>query len=369
MAASSAATPVDMSAPGRPKGEYRNAQHEGTPVGAPRGGAAFCAVANVTPGRYRRSALHADERLWVEKNCYVDIWIGVLHALGLNPLACLPFTLAVDFEGDQWTFFKPSHDDLYELYGVDVQELTVWRSLLEHAQEHLAAGRLISTESDAFWLPDTAGTDYRQKHTKTTIVLNDIDVAAGRLGYFHNAGYHQLEGEDFERTFRVGAQPDPSFMPLYAELVKLDRKIERTTAELRTMSRVLLAKYLRRIPQDNPFVRFRERFERDLPWLQQQGLEHYHAWAFAATRQAGAAFELAAQHARWLAGEDGPDAAVLTDAAAALEQVSSLCKAFILKGARLVMSKKAFTDAAMFDDMALAWSRAMALLSAGSATR
>jgi len=41
--------------------------------------------------------------------------------------------VAIDFEGDQWTFFKPPHEDLKALYGIDVQELYVWRPLLEHA--------------------------------------------------------------------------------------------------------------------------------------------------------------------------------------------------------------------------------------------
>ena len=29
--------------------------------------------------------LHATERSWTETNCYVDVWIEVLHALGLDP--------------------------------------------------------------------------------------------------------------------------------------------------------------------------------------------------------------------------------------------------------------------------------------------
>jgi len=327
-----------------------------------RSSTSVCAIAGLAPSSYCRSALHADERLWVEKNCYVDIWIGMLQALQLNALACLPFVLSVDFEGDQWTFFKPSHDDLHALYGIDVQELTVWRPLLDHAQEHLAAGRLISTESDAFWLPDTAGTDYRQKHTKTTIVLNEIDVANRRLGYFHNAGYHELSGEDFVRTFRIDADPDPGFMPLYAELVKIDSVVARTEIQLKAMSLALLVKHLRRRPRSNPFVRFRTRFERDLPWLQAQGLDHYHAWAFAATRQAGAAFELASQCLHWLATGDDARGAALHEAGQSFDELSSLTKAFILKGARLVMNRKPFGDGAMFDDMAQSWDRGMSTL-------
>src|SRR5258708_5300338 len=173
--------------------------------------------------QYSRHALHAEERMWVEKNCYVDIWIEVLHALGLEPTAVMPFVVALDFEGDQWTFFKPPHDELRDLYGVDVQELNVWRPLVEHAQAHVAAGKLISTEADAFWLPDTAGTDYQRQHTKTTIVIQDFDLEKQRMGYFHNAGYYALEGEGFRQLFRVGAPAEPTFMPLFAESIRSER--------------------------------------------------------------------------------------------------------------------------------------------------
>src|SRR5579872_5956282 len=107
--------------------------------------------------QYVRNELHGSKSTWVEKNCYVDIWIEVIHALHLEPRAILPFAAMIDFEGDQWTFFKPPHSELLDLYGIDVQELNVWRPLLEHAVEHLSCGRLISTEADAFWLPDTSG--------------------------------------------------------------------------------------------------------------------------------------------------------------------------------------------------------------------
>ena len=86
----------------------------------------------------------------------------------------------VDFDGDQWTFFKPSHDDLTTLYGIDVQELNVWRPLVENAREQLGGGKLVLSEADAFFLPDTAGTDYRTQHTKTTIGIQELDLEAER---------------------------------------------------------------------------------------------------------------------------------------------------------------------------------------------
>ena len=304
------------------------------------------------PASYARSVLHAESCVWVEKNCYVDIWIEVIHALGLEPRAILPFVAAIDFEGDQWTFFKPPHAELTDLYGIDVQELNVWRPLLEHALEHLAAGKLISTESDAFWLPDTSGTDYRRQHTKSTIVLNEIDLEARTLGYWHNAGYYKLEGEDFARTFGLDQPRDPAFMPLFAELIRTDRVIQRPATELAAMSCDLWRRHLGRRPSDNPVRRFQERFERDLPAIQDKGLGYYHAWAFGSTRQLGAAFELAALNLKWLTAQGR---AGLEPATAAFEQLAASNKTFILKGARATNSRKAFDGAALFDAMADAW--------------
>jgi len=311
---------------------------------------------------YQRHALHADDRVWVEKNCYIDIWLEVLHALGCDPMAVLPFTVAIDFEGDQWTFFKPPHDELRDLYGIDVQELNCWRTLFDHAVEHLGAGKLISTEADAWWLPDTQGTDYRRQHTKTTIVINDLDPEAGRLGYFHNASYYQLDGEDYARTFRVGAEPDPAFMPLFAELVRVDRVVRRPAAELAQMSRRLWARHIVRRPDDNPVGRFRQRFERDLPWLQERGLDFYHQWAFGTVRQLGAAFELASLGLTWLEQHGAVDG--LGDAAAAFDRISNGCKTFILKAARAVNARRAFDPGTILDDVAAAWQTGTDLVAA-----
>ncbi|MBW8829947.1 MAG: DUF1839 family protein [Burkholderiales bacterium] len=306
---------------------------------------------------YERHELHAEDCIWVEKNCYVDLWIEILHSLRLEPRACMGFTLAADFEGDQWTFFKPSHDELRELYGVDVQELTVWRPLIEHAIEHLAAGKWLSTEADAFWLPDTAGTDYRRQHTKTTIVLNDIDVEAKRLGYFHNAGYFTLQGEDFVKTFRLDVDGDDAgFLPLFAELVRIDRVLKREESELKSLSRGFLRKHVARRPPTNPIGRFKERFERDLPGLQAAGPAEYHRWAFAGVRQLGAAFELVAQHLDWL----GPE-----EFAAPIEAFRSIAngsKILIFKAARAVNFGRTLDSSAGFDEMSQAWERGMVAL-------
>jgi hypothetical protein len=301
---------------------------------------------------YQRHSLHGDDRVWVEKNCYIDVWIEAVHALGCDPLAMLGFTAAIDFEGDQWTFFKPSHDEIRELYGIDVQELNIWRPLRDHSAEHVGAGKLISTEADAFYLPDTAGTDYQRQHTKTTIIINELDLDKRRLGYFHNAAYYALEGEDFVHTFRVGYEPDPKFMPLFAEVLRVDRMVKRPLSELQDLARGYLKRAVNRRPADNPVRRFAARFMQDLSSIQSEGLAFYHAWAFATIRQLGAAMELLAGHLKWLGQESAP-----------FEQISNLNKTFILKAARAVNAKRALDAAPMFDEMAAAWQAGMAMLS------
>lgn len=309
---------------------------------------------------YQRHQLHADSCVWVEKNCYVDVFIELLHALGLEPLAALGACAAVDFEGDNFTFFKPSHDELRLLFGVDVQELNVWRPLIEHAAEHLAAGKFISTEADSFNLPDTEGTDYRRNHVKTTIILADLDLDGRRLGYFHNAGYHSLEGEDFARLFRLDQAPDQAFLPLFAEVVRVDRLMRRPPGELRQLSRELVSAHVARRPGANPLLKFQRRFERDLPDIQLRGLGHYHAWAFATVRQAGAAFELLSLQLRWLAEERHDDG--LSSAADEFHRLSVAAKAFILKAARAVNTRRPLDASATFGEMASAWDRGMSLL-------
>jgi len=233
-----------------------------------------------------------------------------------------------------------------------VQELTVWRPLLEHAAEHLGAGKLLSTEADAYWLPDTAGTDYRRQHSKTTIVLNDLDLDDQRLGYFHNAAYHTLAGDDFRGLFRIDVVHDPAWLPLYAELIRCDRVLRRPQPELAAMAAPLLRAHLAHRPATNPLRRFGVRLEHDLPQLQARGLAHYHAWAFATIRQCGAAFELAAAHLRWQAQCGGTDT---QPAAESFEQIGQGCKALILKVARAVNTGRPFDTTPLIDAMADAW--------------
>jgi hypothetical protein len=316
------------------------------------------ALAGPEAGGYVPHALHGPDAVWLEKNCYVDLWIEVLASQGLDPHALWPCTVALDFEGDQWTFFKPPHDELRALYGVDVQELTVWRPLAEHAIEHLAAGRPLSIEADAFWLPDTAGTDYRQHHSKTTIVLNEVDLDARRVAYFHNAGYFEALGDDAANLLGLEAAP---VLPLYAEFVRTGRRVTRSTEELQMLALHHLGHHLSFRPATNPVRRFAARLADDLPLLREYGLVYYHSWAFGTVRQLGAAFELAA---RGLAWQGEPAGSPAQDAARAFDRIARDAKTLILKLARAVSSSRPADLAPLLDGMAQAWDDGMASLDA-----
>jgi hypothetical protein len=308
------------------------------------------------PATYKTHALHAEDSVWQEKNCYIDVWIELLHALGLDPLPLLAFTAGIDFVDDQWVFYKPSHADLYALYGIDVQEMNVWRSLSEHAVTHVSKGRIVLTEIDAFFLPDTAGTDYRSQHTKTTIGIESIDLDNHELRYFHNKSYYTLNGDDFLALFRT---PAPGSMPLFAELVRLERVQKRAASELVSLSTKLLAQYFRERPRDNPIERFGVQFSQDLQTLTAQGIARYHAYAFATLRQLGSNFELFSWYLRWL-GERGELA--LEPAAAHFKNISDTAQLLILKGARAVNGKKNADFSEQFRSMSQSWEEGMKVL-------
>lgn len=319
------------------------------------------ALLGFDPAAHQPHRLHHDERVWTESNCYVDLWIEVLHALGLDPHACLGFTLALDFEGDQWTFFKPPLGDLYTLYGIEVQELSVYRSLADQVLAQVRRGRLVMPEVDAFFLPDTRGTDYRAQHSKTTIAIQEIDVVGQRLGYFHNRGYHALSDGDFAGLLRLDPPPASGALPPYVEFAKLDALRRLPGPELLTAAIALTRGHLARLPRENPLRRFQASFAVHLQDLLAGGLAAFHAYAFVTLRQLGACFELAASFVRWLAAHGEAD---IEPAAAECEAIAAAARALQLKTARAASTGKPFDHTALLDTMAGHWSAATGCLRA-----
>jgi hypothetical protein len=317
-------------------------------------------IFELDPRAFTPHALHGHDRDFRESNCYIDLWIGMLHGYGLDPHACLAVTLASDFEGDQWTFFKPSHSDLSRLYGVRVEELTLWRPLVEQVRAQLDRKRIPLVEMDSFFLPDTAASDYKRNHVKTTIGISFMDEATRTLRYFHNAGFYELTGDDFDGIFRIGTQNAPDYLPPYCEIAKADRAVARDPAELRALSRELARTYFELRPAVNPVRAHADQLAAHLQWIVAGGLPVYHGYSFAAMRQLGANFEFAARYLRWLSN-DG----LLAEAATAFGQLSAQAKMLILKLARVANTRKPTDLSPAFAEMARAWDDGMARLADG----
>ena len=303
--------------------------------------------------------LHRTERVWTETNCYVDLWVEVMHALGLDPLAVAAFAVSTDFEGDQWTFFKHPAADLWSVFGIDVHEMNVWRPVLDHVVEQLDLGRLVTVEVDARFLPDTAGVSYRSASVKTTIVPNFVDPGSRTLGYFHNAGYFELHGDDFDALFTIvdGRPTSPTLAP-YVELVRLERMVSPAPADLTGRALGLLAEHLERRPTDNPVWRMGARLAADADWIREQGLDTFHLWAFATVRQCGASAEMAGAFCRWLSGR--LDDRALVDAAEQWQALAEGAKSLQFLMARLARGRSVDLEPTVAD-MAARWDRAQAL--------
>lgn len=237
-------------------------------------------------------------RAWPESNCYLDLWIGVLHASGLDPVAMLGPTIAVDFEGEQWRFCKPSVHAIRELYGIEVLELQLYRELEYHVVMQARRGASVLVEVDAHWLPDTAGTTYRTGHQKTTIATWQVDPGRRRLRYVHNGGLFTLSGDDYAALFDPPTSTDA--LPPYAEFARFDRLLRLPPPALAASAMRLLTQELRHRTNGDAMDRFRLSLEESLSWLEAHDLEHYHRWAFATVRQLGAAAGLAHAHLEWL---------------------------------------------------------------------
>jgi hypothetical protein len=304
------------------------------------------------PASYRPHLLHGEGRSYLESNCYTDVIIELLHGCGYEPLAAFGHLVRMDFEGDQWTFFKPPPDDLELLFGIDIHEMQPYRPLPVQMAEQIEQGRTIIVELDSWYLPDTASTSYRNAHVKTSVAADAVDPEREQLRYFHSAGLYELEGEDYRGVFRIGDFSD-DVLPPYTELVRFDAGVPLRGDELREAAVALLRKHLGARPQENPFERFGAALGSELPALLGRELDDYHAYAFATVRMAGSAFEIAASHARWLYG---PTADPVVDA---MSEIVDGCKALSFRLAR----RREFDPEPLIATLASAWARALAVLS------
>lgn len=306
-------------------------------------------IFNLDPQTWQPHALHGDDRTYLETNCYTDVLIELVAAAGHDPLPMLGGAVEVDFEFDQFTFFKTAPVDLLWLYGMEVHETQPFRDLPTQIASRLAVGQTLIPELDAYWLPDTAATSYRNAHVKTSVVAEAIDLAGQRLRYFHNAGYYELSGEDYRGIFRLEGATPAQVLPPYVDLVRWSAPAAESAQGI---ALELFRGHLARRPTSNPFARFGAHLEAEFPRLLAGELADYHEYAFATVRMAGAAFELLGSYAQWQFGYQSE----------ALAEIVGGTKMLSFRLAR----RREFDVAGAVAPMADAWERAIAELDKAS---
>ncbi|PXW35283.1 UNVERIFIED_CONTAM: uncharacterized protein DUF1839 [Williamsia faeni] len=306
------------------------------------------------PGTYQPHFAHSDNRIWRETNCYADLWIEVLHALGHDPVPSFVSALSADHDGEQWTFLKMEQTDLRILYGLEVTEDTLWRPVLDTVESGPRRSLFHTVEVDSWWLPDTIGTDYHSAHVKTTIVPAAVDRDNRSLVYFHNAGLFELSGDDFTGVFGLDLI-DGETLPPYVEQVRSFADRAQPDAVLTSVR-----EHLSRRAAGDPMERLARSIDEAVVWLPEYGLETFHQWAFATLRQCGASAELAADLSAYLGAGPAPGA----DAARVpFLEVAETAKSVQFKLARAARGRKVDVEESL-QKMSASWAQAMDIVAA-----
>jgi len=259
------------------------------------------------------ASLHGGNPVWAHANRHVDLWVELLHGWELDPIAALPFTVAQDFEGDQFTLSSFPASDLERLYGITVHELLVYGDLESHVEAQTCRGNVVLLDVDSYHLPQP-GT-YRRQHGLSSIAVDVLVPQAAAVGYYHVDGYHTASGADYASIFRCRGgmrEPDATAQPR-AELVRRRFPPQDGTG-IQRVSLDLLREHLAHRPQQNPIATFRRAFPAHLEQLMAHGEPNFQSYAAGVLRQLGANFELLGRYLRWLVGLGQPLPAALAEA-------------------------------------------------------
>ncbi len=318
-----------------------------------------CTANTVAPAQAARPVvapqrlLHGEASIWQETNCYMDLWIELLHGWHLDPRAALPFTVTQDYEGDHFTFFKFPQADLELLYGTVVQESAIYDTLEAHVAEQVRRGHTMLVEADSFYLPDTGATTYRTGHVKSTIAIDEIDTAAQTMSYYHSLGRYAVEGEDYRGVMRLTPElsTNGNILFPYVECAKRvraplqGRELANTVAQL-------MRHHLGRRPTQNPITRWRTEFPAQVDTILARGDAYFHLYGFNLPRQLGANFEMLHHCLNWL-GEHGHT--VPSDISEAAGRIATECKVLQFRLARAVARRRADACTECLDNLESAY--------------
>ena len=306
--------------------------------------------------KYVPHSLHGGDRTWTETNCWLDMMIEVLHIVeagpggsgGLHAQHRLRRRTVDPVQVSRPRTFAPS---------------TGWR------WPRCTCGAPPSTTSKSNWpwaasavwrstpgsCPTPQASPTKRRTPRPAIVPQMLDRTGRKMGYFHNAGYFEVSGDDFDGLFYLAGLTDAYVLPPYMETIRLDRIRHISDDDLTAAALALTREHLARRAVTNPLIGFRERLMADLPWLVAGGDEAFHPYAFATCRQCGATAELAASFVDWLGTHASVD---LGDAAANLRVVAECAKSLQFILARLAHGRSVDPTGPL-EEMERAWGAAI----------
>ena len=260
---------------------------------------------------------------------------------------------AIDFEGDQWTFFKPppGRPRACSSASTSTRCSPTGRcpsrspsSSRVGPHDDRRARRLVPARHRGDELPPRARQDARSSPRRST-------VDGERLRYFHDAGLTSSTGEDYRGVFRLGAR----LLRRRAAALRRARALRRRPAAdgrraARARRASCCARHLARRPATNPFTRFGEHLARDLPGLLEGDRERLPRLRVRDRAHGRARRSRSARRtSTWLLGDAG------APAAAALRRIVEGCKVLSFRLAR----RRAFDPEPVIADLAAAWDEAM----------
>ncbi|AZG16072.1 MULTISPECIES: DUF1839 family protein [Cupriavidus] len=245
-------------------------------------------------------ALHGGNPVWSHANRHIDLWIELLHGWNFEPIAALPFTVTLDFSGDQFTPSNIPPADLEQLFGIVRDELSTYGRLEAHVAAQTNRGNAVLLEVDSYQLPQPAST-YRRQHARACIAIDVLVPDATAVGYYHHDGYHTASGDDYLAIFRTPAHETMWGVATFPQAEVVRRRFPALTEDdLLQASVDLLRGHLARRPRDNPIQAFRAVFPAHLEQLMARGEPNFQIYAASVLRQLGANFELLGRYVRWL---------------------------------------------------------------------
>ena len=222
--------------------------------------------------------------------------IELLHACGYEPIAAFGHLVRMDFEGDQWTFFKPPPEDLESLFG-DRHPRDA--ALPAAARADRRAARSAVARSSSSSTPGTCPTRRPRATAQSTSRPRSPPMRSTPTARRCGTSTAPACSSSAARTTAAcsgSAEFSDDVLPPYTELVRFDAGPRlRGRRAARAPPSTLLRRHLDQAPARQPVRAVRAAARTGAAGAARAaGSSDYHAYAFATVRMAGSAFEILA---------------------------------------------------------------------------